>query len=158
VGATYPIALLAHSWIRWAVLALLVVVVIRTWRGRTGFGPWSPVDERLHVALVSVTDLQFMVGLWLYLGASPFARAFLADIGHAIHERGLRFFGFEHVTMMLAAVAFVHVGRARSKRAADPLQRHRRVFAWTAAALICVLASIPWPFFPVARPLVRLGF
>jgi hypothetical protein len=50
----------------------------------------------------------------------------------------------------------VHVGRVRSKRAADPLQRHRRVFAWTLTALLFVLSSIPWPYFPVARPLFRL--
>ena len=156
MGSTYPIALLAHSWIRWAMLALLVAVVLRAWRGRTGFGGWTPLDERLHVALVGVTDLQLLTGLWLYFFASPFARAFLTDIGTAIHERGLRFFGLEHVVIMLAAVAFVHVGRARSKRAADPLQRHRRVFAWTLAALLFVLSSIPWPFFPVARPLFRL--
>jgi hypothetical protein len=145
-----------HSWIRWAVLVLLVTVVIRTWRGRTGFGPWSPLDERLHVALVGVVDLQLLVGLWLYLGASPFVQAFLADVGTNIHVRGLRYFGLEHATMMLAAVAFVHVGRARSRRAADPLQRHRRAFAWTMVALIFVLGSIPWPFMPVARPLFRL--
>ena len=156
MGATYPIALLAHSWIRWAMLALLVAVVLRAWRGRTGFGGWTPLDERLHVALVGATDLQLLIGLWLYFFASPFSRAFLADMGTAIHERGLRFFGLEHATIMLAAVAFVHVGRARSKGAADPLQRHRRVFAWTLAALLFVLSSIPWPFFPVARPLFRL--
>jgi len=156
LGATYPIALLVHSWARWAVLGLLVAVVIRAWRGRTGFGSWTPLDERLHVALVGVTDLQLLVGLWLYFGASPFTRAFLTDLGNAIHVRGLRFFGLEHATIMLAAVAFVHVGRVRSKRAADPLQRHRRVFAWTLTALIFVLSSIPWPYFPVARPLFRL--
>ena len=38
MGATYPIALLLHSWIRWAVLILLVVVVVRAWQGRTGLG------------------------------------------------------------------------------------------------------------------------
>ncbi len=156
MGATYPIALLVHSWARWAVLGLLVAVVIRAWRGRTGFGGWTPLDERLHVALVGVTDLQLLVGLWLYFGASPFARAFLTDLGNAIHVRELRFFGLEHATIMLAAVAFVHVGRVRSKRAADPLQRHRRVFAWTLTALLFVLSSIPWPYFPVARPLFRL--
>ena len=156
MGATYPIALLVHSWVRWAVLGLLVAVVIRAWRGRTGFGGWTPLDERLHVALVGVTDLQLLVGLWLYFGASQFTRAFLTDLGNAIHVRELRFFGLEHATIMLAAVAFVHVGRVRSKRAADPLQRHRRVFAWTLTALIFVLSSIPWPYFPVARPLFRL--
>jgi len=155
VGATYPIALLLHSWIRWAVLILLVIVVVRAWQGRTGLGAWLPLDERLHVALVSVVDLQLLVGIWLY-AASPFVHAFFGDLGTNMHVRGLRFFGLEHATIMLAAVAFVHVGRVRSKRAADPLQRHRRVFAWTLTALLFVLSSIPWPYFPVARPLFRL--
>jgi hypothetical protein len=157
VTATYPIALLLHSWVRWAVLAMLIVVVVRAWQGRTGFGAWLPLDERMHTALVGVVDLQFMLGLWLY-GASPFARAFLGDLGTTIHNRELRFFGLEHVTMMLIAVALVHVGRARSKAVTDERLRFRRVFSWTAAALFCVLASIPWPVFPVARPLFRLGF
>jgi hypothetical protein len=155
VGAIYPFVLPLHSWLRWAVLILLVVVVFRAWQGRTGFGAWLPLDERLHTALVAVVDLQFLVGLLLY-GASPFARAFISGLGETLGNRELRFFGLEHVTMMLAAVAFVHIGRARSKAVTDERLRFRRVFGWTLAALIVVLSSIPWPFFPVARPLFRL--
>ena len=33
------------------------------------------------MALVGVTDLQLLVGLWLYFFASPFTRAFLTDMG-----------------------------------------------------------------------------
>ncbi|MEO6010063.1 MAG: hypothetical protein ABIU38_18605 [Vicinamibacteraceae bacterium] len=147
--------MLLHSWIRWAVLALLVLVVMRGWQGRRGLWAWSAGNERLHVALVAVADVQLVIGLWLYLGASPFVQAFLSDVGVNIHNRLLRFFGLEHVTMMLVAIACIHIGRARSKSAPDPRQHHRRAFAWTLAALILVLASIPWPFLPVARPLFR---
>jgi hypothetical protein len=154
--ASYPFALLLHSWLRWAVLALLVIVVWRAWQGRRGLGPWTAVDERFHAVLVGVMDLQFMLGLWLY-AASPFTRAFLTELGGSMSNRLLRFFGLEHVTMMLAAVALVHVGRARSKDVPDPRLRHRRVFAWTLAALLFVLSSIPWPFFPIARPLFRFA-
>jgi hypothetical protein len=157
LGAIYPTVLLVHSWLRWAVLIMLVIVVVRAWQGRTGFGAWMPLDERLHTALVSVVDLQMLVGLLLY-AASPFAWAFLGDLGTTIHNRELRFFGLEHVTMMLAAVALVHVGRARSRRVTDERLRFRRVFAWTLAALLFVLSSIPWPFVAAARPLFRFGF
>jgi hypothetical protein len=157
VGAIYPTVLLLHSWTRWAVLILLVVVVVRAWQGRTGFGAWLPLDERMHTALVSVADLQFVLGVLLY-AASPFAHAFLGDLGTTIHNRELRFFGLEHVTMMVVAVTLVHVGRSRSKAVTDERLRFRRVFAWTLAALIVVLTSIPWPIFPIARPLFRLGF
>ena len=157
MGAIYPTVLLLHSWLRWAVLVLFVIVVFRAWQGRTGFGAWLPLDERLHTALVGVVDLQVLVGVLLY-AVSPFAQAFVGDLGTTIHNRELRFFGLEHVTMMLAGVALVHVGRARSRRVTDERLRFRRVFAWTLAALLVVLSSIPWPFFPVARPLFRLGF
>lgn len=155
--AAYPHLLLTHSWVRWAVLILLVTVVIRAWRGRRARNAvWRPLDERLHLALVAVADLQLLLGLWLY-AISPFARAFLADPIGEQKNRLLRFFGEEHIVMMLIAIAFVHVGRARSRRVPDVTKRHRRVFAWTLAALIFVLASIPWPYFPVERPLFRFG-
>jgi hypothetical protein len=157
MGATYPTALMIHSWLRWAVLIALVLVVWRSWAGRRS-GIWSALDEQLHSALVIATDVQFLVGIWLYAGASPFASAFLADIGAGVKQRGLRFFGMEHVALMIAAVAFIHVGRARSKKTSDGALRHRRVFAWTLVALVCVLAAIPWPFFPTPRPLFRFGF
>jgi hypothetical protein len=155
MGSTYPTALLIHSWVRWAALIGLVLVVVRTASGRRS-GVWTPADEGSHAFLVAAADVQFLVGLWLYF-ASPFAQAFLSDFGTNVHNRELRFFGLEHITMMVAAVTFVHVGRARSKKATEGWLRHRRAFAWTLAALICVLASIPWPFFPVARPLFRFG-
>jgi hypothetical protein len=153
--AAYPHLLTAHSWVRWAVLCLLVAVVVRAWRGRRMRNAvWSALDERLHVALIAVADLQLLLGLWLYT-VSPFAQAFLDDpIGNQ-KVRILRFFGEEHIVMMLLAITLVHVGRARSRRTADVTQRHRRVFAWTVAALIGVLASVPWPYFPVERPLFR---
>lgn len=154
MGATYPIALFIHSWLRWAVLVGLVLVVVRSWQARRT-GRWTAGDNSLHGGLAGMTDLQLLVGLWLYLGASPFARAFLTGLGGSMGNRELRFWGLEHATMMLAAVVFVHVGRARARRAADDATRARRVFAWTLAALLFVLSSIPWPFFPVARPLFR---
>ena len=158
MGAAYPHLLITHSWVRWAVLILLVTVVARAWRGRRARNAvWSTLDERCHAALVAVVDLQFLLGLVLY-AVSPFVRAFFDDPIANQKVRILRFFGEEHVLMMVAAVAFVHVGRVRARRSTDITQRHRRVFVWTLAALIFVLASIPWPFFPVARPLFRLAF
>jgi hypothetical protein len=156
--AAYPHLLITHSWVRWAVLVLLVTVVVRAWRGRRARNAvWSPVDERCHAALVGVADLQMLLGLVLY-AVSPFARAFLADPIANQKVRILRFFGEEHIVAMVVAIALLHVGRTRSQRVADVTQRHRRVFAWTLAALILVLLSIPWPYFPIERPLFRFGF
>ncbi len=154
--STYPITLFAHSWLRWVVLVCLVLVVVRSLRGWLGGHLWTPTDERLHSALVAAADLQFLVGLWLYVGASPFVRAFLANPGVEIHTRLLRFFGLEHIVIMVVAVALIHVGRATSKKTADARLRHRRTAIWTIVAMLLILSSIPWPSFPVGRPLFRL--
>ena len=151
----YTIPLIAHSYLRWAVLALALIVIARSipafLRGRE----WTKGDERLHQAFVGVVDLQFTLGVWMYLVTSPVSHAFFADFGAGVKQPVLRFFGLEHPLGMLIAVALVHIGRTRSKRAADGKLRHRRVWTFTLAALVMMAASIPWPILDAGRPLFR---
>jgi hypothetical protein len=152
---TYEVALLLHSAIRWAVLGAFAVVLLRARAGWRASRAWTPADERTHRMLLACTDLQMVLGLWLYFVASPITSAFLADPGAVMKLSAFRFFGLEHVVMMLAAITVLHVGRIRSRRASEPAHRHRRVFRWTLAALVLALAGVPWPFLPYGRPLLR---
>jgi hypothetical protein len=149
----HSVALILHSWVRWTVLVGFVVVIARTARRRD---VWSRGDERAHVALVGMADLQLLLGLFLYFVASPVTRAFWADPRRAMPDSTLRFFGMEHVTMMLVGIAVLHVGRRRSKRAPNDEARRRTVFRFTLAAFLVVLSSVPWPFLRAGRPLFRL--
>src|SRR5207248_4439237 len=88
----------------------------------------------------AAVDLQLLLGLSLYLFLSPFTKAFFA--APTLKQPHLRFFGVEHIFGMLVAVMLVHLGK-------------RRVFAFTLAALLVMLASIPWPFLVYGRPLWR---
>src|SRR5262249_9176043 len=94
------------------------------------------------------------LGLTLYAFLSPFSHAFFADAALGMKQPALRFFGVEHIFAMLTAVVVVHIGRRRSRKAEGRL-RHRRVFVTTLAALLVILASIPWPFLRYGRPLAR---
>jgi hypothetical protein len=151
----YVVALFAHSYLRWGVLISAVIVAVRAGLGWRRVRAWGALDERLHVALVALTDLQFTLGVALYLFLSPHAQAFFEDPAGALTVAPLRFFGLEHPVMMVLAVALVHVGRTRSKKAASPGLRHRRVFTTTLIALLILCASIPWPGLDVGRPLLR---
>jgi hypothetical protein len=146
----YPVVLTLHSAMRWVVLVLLAVVIARAMRGWNR--PWTTTDDRWHVALIAAADLQLALGLLLYAVLSPFPAVFLEDVRATIHDRTLRFFGLEHAAAMVVALALLHIGRVRSKRAEH---RHRRVLAWTAAACVIALVTIPWPFMPTARPWLR---
>jgi hypothetical protein len=154
--ATYAPVLFAHSWLRWIVLVLLALVIVRAIAGRSR-GVWTATDERLHMLGVSALDLQFLLGLWLYFLASPLTHAFLTNTGAAMKDPVIRFYGLEHVTMMILGLALVHVGRAKSKRQTDGAKRHRTVLTWTAIGLLLILAGVPWPSRPGGRPLFRTG-
>jgi len=150
----YTTVLLVHSWWRWAVMALLLVVVARAFAGWMRARSWSRLDERLHVLLVAAIDLQLLLGLTLYAVLSPFTRAFFENAALGMKQPALRFFGIEHIFGMVIAVVIIHVGRRRSRKAEGKL-RQRRVWSTTLAALLVILTSIPWPFLRYRRPLFR---
>ncbi len=151
----YALVLFLHSSVRWLVLAtgllLFLASVASGWRRRH----WDRQAERLHAAFVGIVDAQLLLGLGLYLFLSPLARAFRADVAHAVHDHVLRFFGLEHGVTMLLAVAVVHVGRTRSKRASTPRLRYRRIAVSTATSLALFTSGIPWPGLRHGRPLTR---
>ncbi|HXY40032.1 MAG TPA: hypothetical protein VEQ10_10190 [Vicinamibacteria bacterium] len=151
----YPLVLLAHSWLRWAVLLLALALLARTAAGWLRSRPWARADERLQVALVATMDVELLLGLALYLGLSPLTRAFLADPAVAMRAPALRFFGAEHVMAMVLAVAVAHAGRVASRRATTPAGRQRRACVTALLVLVLVVAAIPWPALSYGRPLFR---
>lgn len=151
----YAIALWLHSYVRWAILIAVVVVVATSWSALRKQSAWTQRHERWLRVLVGLGDLQFTIGVLLYLVWSPFAAAFMQSPGTAMKEHTIRFFGLEHPTMMVIAVAFLHVARTRSKKLTDARDKHRAVIRWTLFALLVLLTSIPWPGLRHGRPLLR---
>jgi hypothetical protein len=156
VAATlYPWVLFVHSWVRWLVLLALVVALARALAGWRAKRPFAARDEAIVRALVGTVDLQFLLGLLLYLFLSPISSAGFRDPGAALWQATLRFFTIEHPFAMILAVAVLHAGRARGRRFGGDPQRHRTLMIATALALALIAGSIPWPGLPYARPLLR---
>ena len=153
----YSVVLFLHSLLRWLVLLAGIFVVARAVRGLSGSRPYEKVDRSSGVAFVSALHLNFVLGLLLYFALSPITKAAFADMGHAMKTSALRFFVVEHAFGMVLAVVLATVGSARVKRATGDAQKHRRALIFHGAALVVLLASIPWPFYPAGRPLLFLG-
>lgn len=152
----HQLALIFHSYLRWIVLALLVAVAARAALGWRAGRDWRRGDERLQVTLLRAVDLQFTLGVAMAVFLSPFTRAFYTDVARGMKEPALRFFGVEHALGMLLAVAALHVGRERSRKAAAPRLRQRRVCLSALLGLLLMAGSIPWPFLRYGRPLLRV--
>jgi FtsH-binding integral membrane protein len=99
---------------------------------------------------------QLIIGLLLYI-LSPIVRYFLEHTREAMHLREIRFFGMEHISVMVVAIAVLTHGVIRIKKQPTDTARHRATAIWFTIALIMILSSVPWPFSPlIARPWLRL--
>jgi hypothetical protein len=152
----YPLTLALHSLLRWVVLVFGVLAVGRALAGARGRTEWSAGDEKVSRWFVVTLDAQMVLGLALYLGLSPTTTIAFQDFGAAMANAVLRFWAVEHMTGMVVALVLAHVGRVRIRRAADAARRHRRAAIFFGLALAAILAAMPWPGTPAARPLFPL--
>ena len=131
-----------HSWDRWILLVLLLVVIYRSAIGWRTPKPFLAKDNKMSLFLMIATDLQLVFGLMLYLMYSQMVDWSNPDM---MKISTTRFWTVEHLTMMLLAVVLIHIGRSKSKKAATDEMKHKRLFIFNFIALLLVLASIPWP-------------
>jgi hypothetical protein len=151
----YPTVLLLHSWLRWAVIILGLLAIVRAAAGVKGRRDWRPADEAAGRWFVIAFDVQFLLGLVLFFLLSPITKAVMADFGGAMGVSTMRYWAVEHWFGMLVGIAFAHAGRAKARKLTDPVRRHKTLLLFFTLALLAVLISIPWPGTPTARPLFR---
>ncbi len=151
----YSFLLSAHSWFRWAVLISGVIAVVLSFRGASGNRAWTQTDRKAQLAYITSLDLQFLLGILLYL-VSPLIRGGLADFGGSMKVGAVRFFLMEHLVLMVAALVVAHIFSARSKKAISDAGRQKTWRTGALLSLLLVLASIPWPFLSFGRPLFRM--
>jgi cytochrome c oxidase assembly factor CtaG len=151
----YSSALWLHSLLRWAVLLAGLVAWFRAIGAKTAKRPWTPKDDLWGLLLTIAADLQLVVGLVLYFVLSPITKMGMQNFAAAMRIDTARFFTVEHALGMLIAIALIHVGRVKIRKAADPARKHRLAMIFFGIAMVLVIISTPWPGMPVARPLLR---
>jgi hypothetical protein len=151
----YTILLLAHSYLRWPLLLLLLLLLARGVAGWVRRAQWQPMDTGLLQAATRLLSLQFLVGLLLYVAFSPWIRVALEDVGAAMRDAQLRYFLVEHALLMAIAVTFMSIATGRIKRAPAE-RRFRGTVVAVLITLILVGAAIPWPGMSAGRPLFRV--
>lgn len=149
----YPFLLALHSLVRWAVVAAAAQALAVAWIGWLSARPYTPLGRRSAAIFTAAVDLQILVGLALYLLASPLTRGALSAPGAAMADPQLRYWLLEHPVLGLAVAALAHVGSVRARRALADADRWRRAVAFFTVAAVAVAAAVPWPFRGVGRPL-----
>ncbi len=138
----YNILVHAHSGLRWIVLILAFYACIKYLLGWLGNKEFNSSDNKLGLFYMISMDVQLLVGLLLYFVFSPLTNTFHINMGDTVS----RFYGVEHIAIMILAVVFVHVGRSLTKKATDSSSKFRRGAIMFLFSLLFILIGIPWPW------------
>ena len=134
--------LFAHSFLRWILLILLVTITIKSFMSWFGKKPVMVLDRKLTSWTVMSAHIELVLGAILY-----FMRfKTYAKTPDGSYTDMVRFFKFEHISMMILAVILLTMGSVLSKKAKDENAKHKRIALFFGIALIIILAAIPWPF------------
>lgn len=118
-----------HSLLRWVVLLVATIALVRGLVGWLGGGAWTELDRGLTRAAGGIISLQVLLGIVIWVVERRWGD-------------GL-FLGVVHPLVMLGALGIVQVGSARIKRASDGPAKHRTLALSLLLALVLITAAIP---------------
>lgn len=148
------IFLSAHNVIRWIVLILGIVLIVRSFLGWFKKWNYQERDKQLTSFFAGVFDMQILIGLILFV-TKGWVGQLMNSASEVMKTSFLRFFAVEHWVLMIVAAALIHVGSAKIKKSSDSLNKYKNAAIWFTIAMILTLASIPWPGMAAGRPLLR---
>lgn len=126
-----------HSFLRYAVLILLIIVVITSVMGWINKKPYSSTNNKLSLYLFIATHLQLLIGLLLYTQSSWVQ---FGKLSMKIKE--VRYWTVEHISIMLIAIVLITMARITAKKMTSDEAKHKRMFIFNLLALIFILTGI----------------
>ena len=135
-----------HNLLRWVILLLIIIAIVRHLVGMTGNKPFTAKDRRTATFMMISANVQFLIGLYQwFFGPWGFKLIQSTPFGEIMKNATYRFWVIEHSLMMLIAVALISIGRGAAKKNIPDVSKHRRGFWFFLIALIVILAAVPWP-------------
>jgi hypothetical protein len=134
-----------HSFLRWALLLLMVVSIVKAAMSLSGKNPYTPSDRKRTLFTMIAAHLQLVIGIILYM-TSGVVQAGRSNMAAAMKDASLRFWTVEHITMMIMAIVFITIGNIRSKKMDTDAGKYKQILIWFGLALLVIIAAMPWPF------------
>ena len=127
-----------HSGLRWVVLGLMIYALLNAFRKKETY---EKSDRLLNMFTMVSLHIQLVIGLVLYFTSSK-----VSFVEGWMKVKLLRFYGMEHILIMIIAIVLVTIGHGKAKRALDVTKKHKTIILYYSIGLLLILASIPWPF------------
>lgn len=132
-----------HNLLRWLILILLVVNIIKNFADVRK--PFNKSHKKLGLWLMICAHLTLVVGIVLLI----MDLTSLADRSTIMSNSALRLKFVEHPIAMIVAIVLITIGRGVVKKNISDAKKHRKSALLYLIALILILALIPWGTSPL---------
>lgn len=145
-----------HNFLRWIILILLLVSIVKAFAGWQGKKVFSPGDKKIWLFTMIVAHTTLLLGLYqVAFGRYGFFTTSLPEGTNVMKDKFFRFFWVEHPIGMIIAIVLITLGHGMAKKSVADTVKYKKAFFYFLLALIIILATIPWPFREiVGRPLM----
>ncbi|HVJ67570.1 MAG TPA: hypothetical protein VM510_06275 [Caulifigura sp.] len=143
-----------HNLTRWLVLLTALWALIQAWHGLARDRIWTRRDGLAGLTFTTVANIQFLLGLALYV-TSPNVKPLFAAPAYALSSGMAFFLTTFHPSLMFLAVGLAQAVYSVSKRLSDDRSRFRWAAYGYSLVVALMLAAIPWPPYSFGRPLFR---
>ncbi len=134
-----------HSLLRWIILILLVVNIVRHFTASNN--PFTATDKKLGLFLMIAAHTTLLLGLYQWItGPSGFQNIKNLGMGVVMKDSAARFWAVEHMTGMIIGIILITLGKTVAKKNFSDALKHKRSAILFTLALVIILLTIPWPF------------
>ncbi len=135
-----------HNLLRWIILVLLLVSIVKTYSGWQSKKVFSAGDKKIWLFTMIAGHITLLLGLY-QVGFGRFGISKGLPEGTSLmKDKFFRFFWVEHPVAMILAIVFLTLAHGMSKKAVPDETKYKKAFIYFLLALILILAAVPWPF------------
>ena len=128
-----------HSINRWIILILLLVTIVTAFSKWSSNKEYSEQDKKLALFTLISTHLQFIIGIILLFISNKIS----FDEGW-IKNAEYRYFGMEHMLLMIIGVILITAGYSIAKRKTDAKSKFKTIWIFFGLGLLMIVFRIPW--------------
>ena len=142
-----------HNLLRWVILVLLVLSIVKAYTGSKTNRTFSPSDKKTWLFTMIAAHTTLLLGLYQWTLGRFGLFTFVKPEGVSMmKDPTLRFFQMEHPVMMILSVVFITLGYGMAKKDVSDEIKYKKAFRYFIIASVLILVAVPWPFRQVGRP------
>ena len=144
-----------HNLLRWVILILLVVSIIKSYSGWQQKKVFTPADKKTWLFTLIAAHITLLIGLyqWLFGRYGVFVTSLPEGVS-VMKDKFYRFFWVEHPTGMIISIILITLGYGMAKKSVSDDTKFKKAFWYFTIALLVILITVPWPFRQiVGRPI-----